>query len=372
MKACVITVLNTRNYGTVLQTCATNKILCDCGYDVEFVDYYRKDQTILQGIKKNIRFSHRNSITKRIMVPIFALDQILRKYLFRGFLKRTVHLTAGTYNSNDDLVKNIPIADIYCTGSDQMWNSAWNEGLEKAFFLDFVPEGKVRVSFSTSIGKTSWSSEEANVTVPLLKEYTYITVRENSAKLLLNKYGVKAEVILDPTLLVPNGFWKDMVNQFSPIKEKYVFVYKLHQEHNDTDFDAYVKKIASEKGLKIKKIEYGVIEALRRRKESIYLPVPEKFINWMAHSEYVITDSFHATAFSLILKRQFSVVSPKEFSTRINNILEMTDLTYRIKTSESSPENTVIDYDLVSERLNEEREKSLHIINRIFSNVIDE
>ena len=365
MKISVITVLNTRNYGTVLQTCATQEVFRKLRHDVEFVDYYRCDQTIKAGIDKNRKFSHHAPIVKSMFIPIFAMDQICRKYVFRSFLKRRVKLSSKSYYSNEELKVDTPIADIYCTGSDQMWNSAWNNGLEKAFFLDYVPNGKKRISLSTSIGKTDWQQEEADETVPLLQNYDYITVREETAKQLLGKYGIKSKVILDPTLLVDREFWVNMAGATAPIKEKYLFVYKLHQKHGDVNFDEYVKKIALEKGLKIKKVEYGFVETIKRKHESIYLPSPEQFVQWLSHAEYVVTDSFHATAFSINMNRQISVVCPEQFSTRIRNILKLTNLESRIKTVESMPEECTIDYSISNKIMREEREKSLSVIGEM-------
>ena len=103
MKISVITVLNTRNYGTVLQTCATQEVFRKLGHDVEFVDYYRCDQTIKAGIDKNRKFSHHAPIVKSMFIPIFAMDQICRKYVFRSFLKRRVKLSSKSYYSNEEL-----------------------------------------------------------------------------------------------------------------------------------------------------------------------------------------------------------------------------------------------------------------------------
>lgn len=156
-----------------------------------------------------------------------------------------------------------------------------------------------------------------------------------------------------------------MAGATAPIKEKYLFVYKLHQKHGDVNFDEYVKKIALEKGLKIKKVEYGFVETIKRKHESIYLPSPEQFVQWLSHAEYVVTDSFHATAFSINMNRQISVVCPEQFSTRIRNILKLTNLESRIKTVESMPEECTIDYSISNKIMREEREKSLSVIGEM-------
>ncbi|MCI6997387.1 MAG: polysaccharide pyruvyl transferase family protein [Eubacterium sp.] len=359
MKISVITVLNTRNYGTVLQAYATNKVLSDLGYEVEFVDYYRKDQTVRAGIQKSIRFSRHNRLIRMLFTPVFALDQMRRKSVFRMFLKENIRLTDQSYYSFESLLKNPPSADVYCTGSDQMWNSDWNEGLEKSFFLEFAIDGKRKVAFSTSIGKTEWGQDEATITVPLLHKYNAITVREESAKVLLEKHGIESRVVLDPTLLVDKAFWQSMIGEKSPLKEKYLFVYQLHQKHMDVEFNRYVKMVAKEKGLKIKKLDYGFVEAMKNRANSVYLPSPEEFVKYIGHAEYVITDSFHATAFSINLNKQFSVVYPEKFSTRIDNVLRITGLQSRVKKANSEPEKEIVEFEKANTLLENSRRDSL-------------
>lgn len=158
MKISIITVLNTINYGSVLQTYATQKYLSDMGFDTEFVDFSRKDQKYGQIVKKTI-FSKRNNLKQMIKKPIKdALDIISlgKSYrVFRGFLNRNIKMSKISYGSFEELVVNPPLADIYCTGSDQMWNSFWNNGIEKSFFLDYAQE-KPRIAFCTSIGMTEF------------------------------------------------------------------------------------------------------------------------------------------------------------------------------------------------------------------------
>ena len=126
MKISVITVLNTNNYGSVLQTLATQKFFEELGLEVEFVDYIRKDQGILNSIISKI-MAPRTTIIKWIKKPandIFDIAGILKApFIFRSFLKKNINLSKYRYHSNEELKKRIPSADIYCTGSDQMWNS---------------------------------------------------------------------------------------------------------------------------------------------------------------------------------------------------------------------------------------------------------
>ena len=76
-------------------------------------------------------------------------------------------------------MKNPPQADVYCTGSDQVWNSVWNNSIDKAYFLNFVPKGKKKISYASSFGKTELNEEEKEEMYKLLKEYEKISVKKN-------------------------------------------------------------------------------------------------------------------------------------------------------------------------------------------------
>ena len=188
-KISIITVANTLNYGSALQTLASLKILDSMGYEVEFVDYEGYVQSDEIAIKKRVALAE-NPI-KKLVVYFFAKNnrKQLRK-VFRGFIKNNIPLTAIQYHSYEELEKNVPEADIYCTGSDQVWNSGWNGGIVKSFFLEYAPEGKPRISLATSIGKEKFDLEEEEETVKLLKKYDWITVREKSAEKLLEQYNI--------------------------------------------------------------------------------------------------------------------------------------------------------------------------------------
>lgn len=112
-------------------------------------------------------------------------------------------MTDKTYYNKEELEKNIPQADIYCTGSDQVWNSEWNEKIEYPFFLDFVPDDKKRISYAASFGKKSLVPEEVEETRRLVNKYQYLSMREISGVDILKKLGRNDGInVLDPTLLL--------------------------------------------------------------------------------------------------------------------------------------------------------------------------
>lgn len=358
MKISIITVLNTINYGSVLQTFATQKYLESLGMEVEFVDYIREDQQFTYMIKK-IVFDKKTNIKKWLKKPIRDIMDIISviqaNKLFRSFLTQNIHLTAKQYTSLQELKKDVPCADIYATGSDQMWNSGWNQGVEKSFFLEYVPNDKKRIAFSTSIGKVSWDQKEADIIVPLIKKYDYITLREKSAVELLGRYGIESHLVLDPTLLINRSQWIDYLSS-KQIHTRYLLVYQLHLKHDQADFMDAVNTVAARKGLQIKRISYSYSDHNIGKK--IVLPDVFTFLRLIYDAEFIITDSFHGMAFSINFNKQFAVVYPDQYSTRMDSLLSLLGLkNRRYSCNNNEIIEKRIDYTYVNQILNSKRKE---------------
>lgn len=359
MKISIITVLNTVNYGSALQTLATQKFFEKMGLEVEFVDYWRKDQTTKARIHRII-FGKKKTLKQWIKKPVRDLLEIksikASENVFRKFILEKIHLTDRTYSTFDELLNDCPNADIYATGSDQMWNSGWNQGIERSFFLEYAPEGKKRIAFATSIGKTKFEKAEADEIIPLIKKYDLVTLREQSAVDLLDSYGVDGTLVLDPTLTLNKEEWFEIIPE-KKREKPYLLVYQLHMTHDNADFTEAVKRIAERKGLEIVRIVYSYSD--RKLGEKVVLPEVYEFLSLIRGADFVVTDSFHGTAFSINFNKQFAVIYPEHFSTRMDNILQLTKLqSQRYKDTDSVDKwDEMISYDEVNGILAERRTK---------------
>lgn len=205
-KISVITLHRIVNYGSVLQAYATQEVLEKKGYDVEFIDYYPERMHML-GMLKRIKnkgdkfkksFIIRN-VARIIMFPSY----ILRFKRFHSFIKEKLNLSNMVYKNDEDFIKNPPKADFYCTGSDQVWNSGWNEKIDHPFFLDFETNGKKCFAYAASFGKGKLEDWEKEETKELLKKYSNIAMREKSGVEILENLGIHNGInVLDPTLLL--------------------------------------------------------------------------------------------------------------------------------------------------------------------------
>ena len=363
MKIDVITFHNVNNYGSVLQTYATQWIFEKFGYDVEIIDYCRRDQIDYKSQIKNSleksSFWKKNIVTKLVYSIIKSPSYRKQSKNFTSFLAQYIHLSKDKYYSIDDLLSNPPRADVYCTGSDQMWNSYYNAGIERAYYLDFV-EGHKKIAFSTSIGLTEFPSDEVATITKLLEKYYAISVREKSGQKLLSSIGINNVThVLDPTLMLTKENWQDIA---SPrlIKRPYVLIYQLNPNKK---FDEFAANLARKKGLKLVRIN-NLYDHIMKNGKPFFIPKVEEYLSLFMYADYIVTDSFHGTAFCLNLQKQFFVFYPPKFSTRLDSIVTLTGLKNRIVEDNNYLKlmKGKIDYSEVSPILEEERSKTIDFI----------
>lgn len=365
MKISLITLHNIKNYGSALQTYATQKILKTFVEEVEIINYYRKntleDDLVKNRINKSKVFS-KNCLTK--MVGKILIENSLKKQceVFNTFLKKYINMTKK-YTSYEELKNDYPKADIYCTGSDQVWNSDWNEGIDKAFFLDFVPKDKKRISYASSFGKNKLDDFEIEETKKMLQNYYAISVREDKAVKIINDLGIKnVEQVIDPTLMLTGEEWKELTQDIK-YKGKYILVYQLNT--NNKKFDEYVKNLSKNKKMPVIRISNVIYQKVKYGK-FIYCPKIEEFLSYFANAEYIVTDSFHGTGFSINFNKKFVCIFPEKFSSRLQSILNLTGLEERRVTDFQNFDlvSKEIDYSKVNGIIQKEREKAKSFLSK--------
>ena len=371
MKACVITLHNINNYGSVMQTYATQHLLESLGLEVEIIDYWRPN-TVPEVRAQNLL----NSRTMRKLKPIWGISPITEKATLSflkshfadkesvmwKFLKKHVTLSQKRYYSIDELKQEDFHAEIYITGSDQVWNSKWNGGIDRVFFLEFAPEKAKRIAFSSSIGRTSFDEEEIAETKELLQKYNAISVREQSAVDLLKTIGIDATLVPDPTLMLTAEEWKSIEHYDYQFDRPYLLIYQLHGNNR---MDGYAAELAKRNSWDIVRI--GQSRSDRKRIGKCLLGISvEQFLGLFSHAACVLTDSFHATAFSLNFGVNFVDVLPDEFGTRIESITALTGTQNRILRdyADYSIANNPIDIEHVKAVLDEQRKTGMEFLKR--------
>lgn len=357
----IITLQNVRNYGSALQALATQEIFRSLGCHVDFINYIRKDiESPVTRIKKWCK--EFNLIKKVIYGCILYPSFVRQNKVFTRFIKRNLNVLPRKYTTNEDF-KNFPItSDIYCTGSEQTWNSAWNDGILPPLFLNFVPDHVRKIAYAASFGKSKLDDWEKPETKELLKRYYAISVRESSGVDIIKDLGLpEATHVLDPTLQVDKYFWKQYVGE-RKIEQPYVLVYQLN---TNKDFDNYTKEFARRKGLKLVRFCTRIDQAIKCGK-SLIVPDVLDFVSIINYADTVITDSFHATAFSINMNIPMICIYPHEFGGRIASILKLTGLESRHLSSYSDfsfVNSPKIDFTAVNAILDDERGKGWNFLS---------
>lgn len=367
MKVSVITLHRVRNYGSSLQTLATQSLLEMYGADVEIIDYYPERYTSLGLLK---RLKHKSSkLEKNIILltgarMIMCLSYAKKKFVFDSFLKKYIKLSPETYRTPQEIKKYPLKSDAYCTGSDQVWNSHWNEGIDTPFYLDFVPKSEYKFSFASSIGSDSLNDKEKKAVKKMLSEYRHISVRELQGVKILQEIGIDSTNVLDPTLCFNMDFWKKYSSDIYSGK-KYILTYNLH---HDKRIDNLAQKTAEKLGCKVYNISYNIHDVVRSGTLK-WCPSLEDYLGLIKNARCVITDSFHATAFSLIFHTDFFVLYPEEASSRLRSILRLTCLENRGSEKFPKVDDVLkkINFSNVENILDKQRTESKKYIEKIMS-----
>ena len=350
------------NYGPVLQAYATQEALKNIGAKPLCIDYFRTDELPENLVATRLSTSkwNKNPLTRAFFMltqkPVYALAD----KRFAGY-RKIIEVTERQYHSVSELCENPPEADIYMTGSDQVWNTVVCGELDPAYFLSFVPEGKPKTAYAASFGG-NLSDEQKSQIKPLLDEYDFISVRENSGTELLKSMNIQAAQVLDPTFLLSKTEWEKLLPK-RETNEKYALVYQLHPNKK---LDRYAKAYAKKHGLKLYRISHCFHHAVRSGKFVLCPPI-EEFLWYIKNAQVLITDSFHGTAFAIGLNTPFLDILPTNYSERISSILTLIGCENRILKDYNDFETAAlpIDFDRVNAIIEKERANSYAVLKRM-------
>ena len=357
MKVSVITRHAVTNYGSFLHAYATQIVIEQLGHECEIIDYIRPDENY-KSIEKTI-LKHKpkwnSSLLKRIIYLIMRQpESIIAGKRFERYRNEYLHLTPR-YTSVQEVRENIPDADCYITGSDQVWGPIGTGKYDECYFLSFTKENDYRFSYAASFGRTKESPDIEKYLRDQLIKYHCILVREDSAVSRIKEMGLQAAQVIDPTMLLDKGFWRSKAT--GKLREKYILIYQLH---NNPRLGRFAKELAIMKGVKLIRVSVSLHQMVREG-SFIYCPDPFKFLFLIDNAECLITDSFHGTAFAINLNTPFIEILPDNGTrTRNVNILQMTGLSDRILKEEDdyTLADRKIDFCMVNEILENERENS--------------
>lgn len=361
MKAAVITRHGISNYGSLLQAMATQQVIEDLGHTCEIIDYIRNDESYMQHEKTLLKRKpewNDNPVKRMMYLAVRQPAGIAAGKYFEKAQKKYLHLSKR-YTTWEQLDRDRPKADVYITGSDQVWGPVENGSYDSTYCLSFTEETDRRIAYAASFGHTDMTPELQEYYRKWLSRYEYIAVREDSAAEILKNMGIRAVQVLDPTLLLDAAYWS---RYMQPVREgKYMLIYQLH---NDRKLDEYAEKAAAARKLPLIRISAS-LHQISRKGKFVWLPETGQFLSYIKNAECLITDSFHGTAFAINFHTPFVEVLPdNNTGTRNMSILKMTGLTDRILTNvnDTALAERKIDYTEADRILADKRKESLGIL----------
>lgn len=248
--------------------------------------------------------------------------------------------------------------DAFVCGSDVIWSSDFNDNVD-AFYLNFAR--KYKFSYAASFGKAEIDVATYNKIQKYLKSFQSVSVREKSSAEVIRKgLGINAELVADPVLLLTRSEWCQLVPEHIECKAKpYIFVYTTHLNSTIQRFIAQLKK---QVGMKVITATCGPKQAMKQG--IVQVQTPERWLELLRDAEYVITNSFHATAFSVLFHKKFFTVVHGEktqgINIRMNDFLREIALEDRIYSSVPSLiETGEIDYEKTDQKIEMLRKASM-------------
>jgi len=347
------------NYGGLLQAFALQKYLTKHGYDVLTVDFLSKNigETVrrkprLWGIKGIIINSIRKYILKRNVDSIFPLNETEKASIgreTRRFVAENIRLTQRLSSLEEFKYLDSYKFDAFIVGSDQVWRPRYSPGLP-AFFLDFLgADTKTkRIAYAASFGTDNcdeYSPEELVKYSALCKKFDAIGVREDSAvELCKSNFGAKADHVLDPTILLEKDDYIELVNKDGiPESAGDMMVYVLDRS---PEKQRMINQVAVTRGLK-------PFTVMPEAATGIFPPVTQWLRGFM-DAKYVVTDSFHGVAFSIIFNKPFIAIGNKERGlARFTSVLKKFNLEERLVLTESELTQEKIDAEIDFGKVNE-------------------
>ena len=312
MNILLVGMLAYHNFGNACTNYALNEYVKQKGYPISFCNY--------MSLRDHSEENRGKALVKTASWAIISLITFSKQAKFRRFTKEHIRLTRK-YRSFKELEADPPAADLYLVGSDQVWNPTLDT---REYRLEWVKQG-LKMAYSASIGESEMSEKDLNILASSVRDFRHIGIREESGKKLLDRAGIpNVKHVMDPVFLLSPEHWRNMVvpNRWGD----YVLV--LSYEKNRPASEV-LKRFKKEKGLKIVEVGNSTPKFRGISDQHIKNIGVEETLSMIYHAKYVVTTSFHTTAFCLMFHKEFLSVLSIMAPSRQLGILKMCGLENR-------------------------------------------
>ena len=324
------------NFGAMLQAYGLKKYLCDKGMQAEVIRY---EPFFMTGRHWFIPYTPREDKTGRKWYGWILRDALggMKTNLERWgiFRKRRFHMRKFRENYLIDRkrhkilfpggMKYLPYT-YYIVGSDQIWNPEITCGLREVYFGAFRNRKKKRViAYGASMGGTGLGSRYDEEFSRLIQYLDVVSLREEAAIPYLKRfYERDVTAVLDPVFLPGRDAFRKIEKK--PGRKHYILVYITERNR---DLAEYVQKLSREKGLAGIELCTSWLTA-EAGFEVDFTAGPAEFLGYIDEADYVVSNSFHVVAFSIIFRKKFLAFVHSSRGTRIRNILQIHGLGDRL------------------------------------------
>lgn len=361
------------NYGGMLQGYALHKTIEQLGFDCDIISYdvWKNPnpvyKNILQQCKQyGIKTAFEKVIEKAISKQGYKIKNIVdeRKRLFNEFMVQT---GANTEEYDDSNLSELNgIYDFFVSGSDQVWNP---NAVRNLYLQGFVTDDTKKIAYAASIGRDEFSEYEAKILVPFISTFKHLGIREKTGANLLKKYiDNDITTVLDPTMLLSSEDWNE-ISSDRIVNEPYALFYFFADSYETR---CKVEEFCRKKGLKLVLIPYAKQEFNYGdcKGECIRLDKvgPNEFLSAIKYADYVFTDSFHGSVFSIIYNKEFAVFERNKkghvsMNSRLYDLLNTYGLSDRLISNFEALDSLVsIDYKAVKEVLTKKKKESVDFL----------
>ena len=335
----IITMHRPISFGSSLQAYALQHKIEALGHKAEIIDY--KYPNMLHYKQGRLRRWLINFVRFMMNMPL-GFPNVVEQCRFSRFRNRYMRLSPY-YKSSESLSNNPPTYDVYCTGSDQVWNSKFTKS-DTTFLLSFAPATSKKISYASSFAIDYVIDEYKSDYVRFLSQYTHISVRESSGiHLVKSLVGKSAELVCDPTLLLTKEEWYPLVQQSKiKINKPYILVFMLSYS-----FDPY-PEVANIINRVNKDLGYHLVFLSGRKQDYFHKDAtviksagPCEFLHLLWNASFIITSSFHGVAFSVNFEKDFiAIVKKGNSDSRLISFLKKINMEDRAMPYDSKDEIT--------------------------------
>jgi len=354
MKTGILTFHQADNYGAVLQAYALQSAIEQIGNPVEIIDY---KQSAIEKTYRIIKFNKSSKINflKSSAANFWNYNsRVKKKKLFNNFRNDFLNISEKKFNSSNREMNY----DTYIVGSDQVWNEEIIKN-DKTFFLDFVNGNEKKIAYAASVGKDNLTSKEIKNLVSNISGFNFLSVREDDLVSNLNsRCNNTITHVLDPTLIADKVIWDKLPNFKRYENKKYLLIFRMVGDERVLDI---AEAVAKRLDLDVYFISNKKLP-IRKGFKNLRNVGPEEFINLHKNASFIVTNSFHGTAFSILFQKNFLTVPHKTRGSRMKSLLNLLKLENRIVENPNKINETFIldiDYKVTTKILEIEKEKSL-------------